>query len=168
MQIRTSIAIRRVPCHNRYSSLALPTTFCTVRLRTRPSSSLEPRRLRWASLQPPTSPCSHPPPINSLGSRLDIVFRFESVQFPRCTLETFWWTAGREFIFGSFGKGSVGFSYMSLLLVIRIVIRCSRIVKLIYCSAVKFLYSEYKWCFSESTWLNFIILLEQCWKSWNC
>lgn len=50
----------------------------------------------------------------------------------------------RGFIFGSFGKGSVGFSYMSLLLVICIVIQCSCIVKLIYCSAVKFLYSEYK------------------------
>lgn len=50
----------------------------------------------------------------------------------------------RGFIFGSFGKGSVGFSYMSLLLVTCIVIQCSRIAKLIHCSAVKFLYSEYK------------------------
>lgn len=89
MRIRTSIAIRRVPCHNRYTSPALPTTFCTARLQTRSSSPLEPRRSHWASLRPPTSPCSHPPPINSLGSRLGIVFRFESVQFPRCTLETF-------------------------------------------------------------------------------
>lgn len=89
MQIRTSIAIRRVPCHNRYTSPALPTTFCIARLQTRSSSPLEPRRSHWASLRPPTSPCSHPPPINSLGSRLGIVFRFGSVQFPRCTLETF-------------------------------------------------------------------------------
>ena len=89
MQIRTSIAIRWVPCHNRYTSPALPTTFCTVRLQTGSSSSLEPRRSHWASLRPPTSPCSHPPSINSLGSRLGIVFRFGSVQFPRCTLETF-------------------------------------------------------------------------------
>lgn len=103
IQMETLITIRRVLCHNRYTSPALPTTWCIERLQKHSPMNLEPRKSRWASRRPPASPWSRPPMINLPGSRLDIAYRFGSGQFPRCTLETFWWTAW-GFIFDSFGK----------------------------------------------------------------
>lgn len=108
--MKTLITIRRVLCHNRYTSPALPTTWCIERLQKHSQMNLEPRKSRWASRRPPASPWSRPPPINLSGSRLGIASRSGIGQFPRCTLETFWWTAW-GFIFGSFGIEALGSCY---------------------------------------------------------
>ena len=125
IQMETLITIRRVLCHNRYTSPALPTTWCIERLQKHSPLNLEPRKSRWASRRPPASPWSRPQPINLSGSRLGIASRSGIGQFPRCTLETFWWTAW-GFIFRSFGIRGVRFFVSSNLLVVEIQISCKQ------------------------------------------